>query len=162
MINANNIKEKLTSLLLAKYPTYKVYGVEVAQGYTKPSFFVDVRLISLGDGTINIVKKNFRVHIIYFQKEINEADQYAKYEEIAELLIADSKKNPKKKMCLNIKDEDYDRFIPVTDFSYDYVGNDTNILSINFSLQFFDFKNIEDTEPTMEEVDLNKIIEMEE
>lgn len=157
-IKTHDIRNAILKLLSAKYPTYKLYGNEVIEGYTKPSFFIDVRLGGMSDQTINTVEKEYRVHIVYFQKTKDNKDQYDKVEEIAELLVSTSKRNRHKKLVIEIND----RFLDISEFSYDYTGKDNNILCIDFSIKFADWKEIIPEEPVMEEFNLNEELEKEE
>ena len=163
-IKVKDVKEALTALLRGKYGTaYRIYGKPDEEGFETPAFFVDVRLVDLHAETINIFKKEFSVHIVYFQEDPSgagaEADQYQKIDDIANLLVSRDARNPKGGLKLKVKD----RFIDATEFSSDYTGRANNILSISFSLSLMDFKEVrsEEEDELMGEFIFNETVEEE-
>lgn len=155
-IKVRDIKEALVALLRGKYKSKcKYYSRQVTEGMLLPAFFVDVRLVQQKDETINIVSKQFSCRIMYFQEDPNaenaEADQFAKIEEILNLLVCiDAKRNPKGNMVLKVKD----RYLTVSECGVDYIGRENNIMELSFQLQFYDFKEVtkQDEEELMEEL----------
>lgn len=131
MITQKDILEEINHLLKEKYG-YKVYGIEVSEGYKKPSFFVDLRLTGQTDESANMVRQSYNVSIVYFQRNVNEIDCLDKAEGIRQCLISKDVKNTKKKMMLKVKD----RYISVEGFETGYIGRNNNILQINFDLAF--------------------------
>lgn len=157
MIKVVMLKTTILQLLKTIYPdeNYKYYGIEVSEGYLKPSFFVDVRMSGQTDETINIVKKDFSVTITYFQKKINEMDNLKKVDEIKDVLCAIDQKNRKRKMVLKVGD----RFLPVNNYFYSYTGENNNILQIFFDISFYDFDEIIDREQQANEIEINTRME---
>lgn len=162
-IETADIKKAVVTLFRKNYPPgkYRIYGKPEVDGYQVPSFFIDVRLQDRQDMTANIVQKEFRVYIVYFQQDPHskeaEADHYQKIEEIAEMLISKSPRNKHQKMVVEVNG----RFLLVSDFSSDYTGKENNILTVSFSLKFEDFKEAKTTEPMMEEFHLEQILNVE-
>ena len=163
-ITAKDIKTTIVKLLRSIYPQnqYHIYGKPVTDGLLIPAFFVDVRLGDRSDATSNIVNKEYRVHILYFQEdpesETAEADQFDKIEEIGDLLCCTDQRNRKRNMCIECNG----RYLQVKEFSSDYTGSAVNILTIDFTLQFYDWRQEAVPEPIMEEFTLNEIFEEEE
>ena len=164
-VKAKDVKEALVALLRAKYPTgYRFYGKPDEEGFEVPAFFVDVRLTDMHAETVNVFKKEFSVHIVYFQEDpaaaTAEADQYQKIDDIANLLVSRDRRNTKSGLKLKV----HDRLIDVSDFSSDYTGRANNILSISFSLSLMDFKemiNPEENDELMEEFIFTEEVEEE-
>lgn len=160
-ITAKDVKTTLVSLLRTKYPQeeYHIYGKPVSDGYLVPCFFVDVRLGDRSDATANIVSKEYRCHILYFQEDPDsphaEEDQFDKVDEIGDLLCCIDDRNRKRKMCIKCNG----RYIQVKEFSSDYTGSEVNILTIDFTLQFYDWKQEATPEPIMEELDFDELLE---
>ena len=153
-ITGKAIKEALIALLRSKYgKKYKYYSRQDVEGMLLPAFFVDVRLVQRKDETINIVKKEYSCRIMYFQldpaSEGADADNYAKEEELMDLLVcSDKKRNPKGKMVLAVGG----RYLTISDCGIDFVGRENNIMELSFSLKFYDFKEITEPEELMEEL----------
>lgn len=154
MIDGTDIKKELTRLLRSRFD-YKIHGKEVVEGYKKPSFFLDLRLVDQEDAGINIVSKRFHCEIVYFQKRIDEADMLSVTSSITELLTLRHPRSKKKKMLIKIDD----RFIPVTGFEQGFTGKNNNILTIDFEVEFFDFSTEKETDEVMRHVYLNKELE---
>lgn len=151
-ISTEDIKKAITALMRTIYPAkkYRIYGKPDVDGYEIPAFFIDVRLADRSSKTINVVNKEYRVYIVYFQESPHaptaEVDIYEKIDEIADLLCCTDSRNRKRNMVIEING----RYIDVTEFSADYTGKENNILSISFSLNFLDFREPDIPEPIME------------
>lgn len=158
-IDAYDIKARLVELFRNKYPDYNIIGKDFEEGCETPAFSIDVRLNGMTDGTLNIVVKHYSVYIVYLREkeDISEEDQYEKIEEITELLIDPSVRNKKQKMIINVGD----RYIPVSDFSYDYTGKDSNQLEISFDLHFNDWRDVKSSGELMKNVDFTQTVEEE-
>ena len=120
-----DIKAALLQKLKSKYPPdqYHYYGLEVVEGYKKPSFFTQLKPVTLAFSNKNSTENVLTFYITYFQKEIDEVDMLRKVDEIRELFG----------MFLKVGE----RAMDISDFSFDYAGNDKNILEISFDLEFF-------------------------
>ncbi|BBF45074.1 hypothetical protein lbkm_3833 [Lachnospiraceae bacterium KM106-2] len=150
-----DIKKAINSLLKMKYPTYKRYGIEVTEGYERPSFFVDLRLDGRNDATANIEKKDCSCTITYFARKIDDIDNLTKVEEIQQLLSGKDSRNRKKRMCLYVND----RYIPVTKYHFGYTGEKNNILQIGFTISYFDFCQEEEDRQLMQEMKMKERLE---
>ena len=95
MITIVDLNIAINKLLKAKYPAIKVYGHEVVEGFSKPSFFVDIRINRINDATINIVEKKNSCMITYFSENSATIDNLTKVEEIKALLCCKGKNNKK-------------------------------------------------------------------
>lgn len=157
-ITTADIKKKIVDVIRGIYPNYRIYGKPVEDGYEVPSFFIDIRLIDRSDATINIVNKNYRVHIVYFQDDMSiqlaEEDQYNKIEEIANALYSQSGNNRNHNMVVEVNG----RHLTVTEFGSEYTGKANNILCIDFTITFYDYKEIKKAEPLMEEFEIKEIL----
>lgn len=147
MITAIELKKTLTTMLKKQYG-YPVYGMEIREGYKRPSFFVDVRPLSERDVNANYTQKAFYIAITYFQDKLDEADNLRKVQELAQLLRPNDARNPKLLQRLKVGT----RYLPVEGFSASYIGTETNILQVEFETEFQEARIREDTEPYMQEV----------
>ena len=162
-ITTADIRKAVVKSLRTLYPTgYRIYGKPDTEGYEVPAFFIDVRLTDREQETINVISKEYRVYIVYFQAdpdaETAEADNLAKVDEIADALCTFDKRNRKHTTVMEVNG----RYLPIADFGSDYTGQANNILSISFTLAFYDFREVEETEPIMDELELEEIIQEEE
>lgn len=124
MITPLDIRTSALDLLKRKYPKYKRYGNEVVEGFDKPSFFVSIMPIANSNTSVNFKFYSYSIMITYFQKEPHEIDNLTKAAEIETLFGYQMK----------VKD----RLINITDYSYDFVGNNKNILQITIDVEFYD------------------------
>ena len=124
MISMIDLKKAYIETLRGLYgKKIKYYGLEIKEGYSKPSFFIDLSPVEMSDG-INTRKNVFNFYTTYFQKEVDEIDIFKKIEEI--------------RGALGNKMRVGDRFVNVTDFGYSLTGKDRNILQINFTVDYMD------------------------
>lgn len=156
MITEIDLKKAIVTLLQSKYDKkeYHYYGIEVTEGCKKPYFFTDLRLISQRDETANIVSKKYLVMITYQAKKVSEMDNFEKVEEIRQLLCCNDDRNRKRTMTIKVKE----RYIKIDDFSFSYVGEETNILQIQIDLSFLEFAEQKATEPFMEDINVQQNI----
>lgn len=137
-----DIKTAVNNLLYSKYSEneYTVYGKEVKEGYDTPAFFTEIIDGGSHQETINYGQGRFTIQITYFQKVKNELDQLTKADEIKELFG----------LCLAIGN----RKIGVKEFSYDFVGEYSDILQISVDFEYYENTKKEDTSEKAMELDL--------
>ncbi|MBU5331415.1 hypothetical protein KQI61_04335 [Anaerocolumna aminovalerica] len=124
MITPLDIRTSALGLLKKKYPKCKRYGNEVMEGFDKPSFFMSIMPITNSNASVNFKFYSYSIIITYFPKEPDEIDSLTKAAEI-EILFG---------YQMKVKD----RLINITDYSYDFVGNNKNILQITIDVEFYD------------------------
>lgn len=119
------LKKALVQKMQTLYPSteYRYYGVEVVEGYVKPAFFTQLKPVTMDFANKNSTENVLAFYITYFQKQTDEADMLRKVDGIRELFGRFIRVG--------------DRAVDITDFSFDYVGNDRNILEVSFDLEFF-------------------------
>lgn len=123
-MNILDIKKAYIQLLKGLYKNkIKFYGIEIKEGYTKPSFFVDISPVEMGEG-LNSRNNVLNIYTTYFQSEVDEVDIYKKIDEI--------------RRALGNKLTVGDRNLNVSEFGYSLIGKDKNILKINFTVSYFD------------------------
>lgn len=117
-----DIRKSANALLKSKYPKYEIYGKEVSEGYKKPSFFVEILDTGTRQASKSFVSGGFTIIITYFQKKIDEMDQLTKVDEIRELFMP----------VLRVGD----RHLLISDYSYDYTGEHSEILQISMDYEY--------------------------
>lgn len=126
-MNILDIKKAYIQLLKGLYKNkIKFYGIEIKEGYTKPSFFVDVSPVEMGHG-LNSRNNVLNIYTTYFQSEVDEVDIYKKIDEIRRALG--------NKLAVG------DRNLNVSEFGYSMIGKDKNILKINFTVSYMDLSD---------------------
>lgn len=123
MIKLLDIYTAVNQLLKTKYPTYKIHGHKVIEGFSTPSFFVDLIPVAMSNETYNYKRYAYTIQITYFQKTVNEIDNLQKIDEIQDLF--------------GYKLAVLDRKITVTDFDYNFVGDNTNRLQFLIDIEFY-------------------------
>ena len=127
-------------MLKSKYP-YKIYGKEIKEGYKTPCFFTEIVDKGSKTETQNFTGGGFTIKITYFQSKKNELDQLEKVDEIKELfgLI----------FCVG------ERRLTVGEYSYDYIGEYSDILQISIDIDYKENTQKQETAPIAEGVDVN-------
>ena len=125
MIQIQEVKKEMIQVVRNLYPKgYRFYGAEVTEGYEKPSFFTQILPEKMENETKNVRSNVLMFVITYFQKEVDEADMLKKAKEI--------------RNAFGMKVKVGDRYITVTDFDYDFMGSDDNILQMRITVSFYD------------------------
>ncbi|MGN6713423.1 phage tail terminator family protein [Anaerocolumna jejuensis] len=127
MIKVTEIYKAVNARLKTKY-NYRTYGQEVAEGYDKPSFFVNLIPKIISNESVFYKRFAYTISITYFSDktgEVKTIDSLKKIDEIQELFGNNLK--IKEGVSINL-----------SDYSYDFVGNDADILQISIDTEFYD------------------------
>ena len=144
MITIKELKAGLIKVLKDELNStdYKIYsGLEVIEGYKKPSFFTHLELLDMNLENKSTKHYSFMFLIDYFQPEVDEIDMLDK----ADLITSIYSNGFKVK----------DRFILPTDISTALIGSDKNILEVEIDFDFYQETNIKDAFDLMEEFELS-------
>lgn len=141
------LKKRLHDLMKEEFPEseYKYYGIEVTQGYEVPAFFTQLKPVTIEANNNNTKRNVYTFYINYFQKEADEVDTFEKVEVLKNVFGNYVKVG--------------ERAVDVSNYSYDYVGQDNNILEISFDLEWSENTMKPKTEPVMSSVLLCKEME---
>lgn len=141
------LKKRLHDLMKEEFPEseYKYYGIEVTQGYEVPAFFTQLKPVTIEANNNNTKRNVYTFYINYFQKEADEVDTFEKVEVLKNVFGNYVKVG--------------ERAVDVSNYSYDYVGQDNNILEISFDLEWSENTMKPKTEPAMSSVLLCKEME---
>ena len=142
LITLTDLYTAANALLQTKYGVaeYHYYGQEVREGYKTPSFFVDIIPKICSNESINYKHKAFTIMITYFPKVTSEIDNLTKANEIIELFG----------YILPVKE----RKIPVTDTSYDFAGNNNDVLQVSIEIEYYEAVERPDTSKIASEVNI--------
>jgi hypothetical protein len=130
MILLADIYESITDLLKNKYENYSTHGHEVTKDFSKPCFFVNFASKSITNESVNYKKMSYTIIITYHPQDINEVDNLNKIDEIRELL----------NFQLKVKDQ----LINITDYAFEFIGDDTNKLQIKIVVEYYETIERED------------------
>ena len=75
------LKKVLIEKMKTKYPesTYRYYGIQVVEGYQKPSFFTQLKPVTLDFSNRNSTENVLTFYITYFQKCLVYSEKILKY-----------------------------------------------------------------------------------
>lgn len=144
MMKITEIYKAVNVRLKTKYD-YKTYGQEVVEGYDKPSFFVKLIPKIISNESVFYKRFAYTIFITYFSDKIGEkksVDNLQKIDEIQELFGNN----------LKIKEG---TSINLFDYSYDFVGNDADILQISIETVFYDKIPVIDENEIAGEININ-------
>lgn len=147
MISIVDLKAALNGVIQNKYgSSYKYYGIEITEGYEKPSFFTQLLPVNLNPITTNFSEKRFSFIITYFSKKVDEEDALTK---VSELMDA-----------FGLKVKVKDRYVNVSEFEYEFVGEKSNILQMSLNVSFMDEIKKEETRQLMNELGVKQRLEV--
>lgn len=131
------VKKGLNEALQKLYqkPEYQIYGVDVVEGYQRPCFFTKLQSIQMRPENYNTYFNQAAFYITYMQNEVDEVDMMKKVEEI--------------KGLFNLYIKVGKRAIDITNFDYDFIGNNKNILEISIDLEWMDRIEHKTNQPLM-------------
>jgi hypothetical protein len=141
MIKLTDIYTAVTGLLIEKYK-YEVYGHEVVEGYQKPSFFVNIKPKTISSGSVFYKKLAYTINITYFQETTDEIDNLIKIEELQVLFGNNLKINTNSS-------------INISEYDYDFVGENSNILQLSMETEFFNKLDYIDNYETATKLTIN-------
>lgn len=141
MILSQSAIKSAANKLLKTTTGLKVYGKEVIEGYETPSFFAEIVTKPTKRETKGFAKSGFTLHITYFQKTPNEAQQLQMYDTVKNAFG----------MVFTVED----RKLTVNEITYDYVGNKEDILQITVDFDYYENTVEQPTADIAEELDLN-------
>lgn len=127
MILLTDIHASVNALLKGKYQGYKTYGHEVVEGYDKPSFFVNISPRSISNDSINFQSCAYTIIITFFSGQTG-----------SERSIDNLKKIDEIKTLFGYKLRVCGRFVNVTDFDYEFVGEYTDTLQLSVNIEYYD------------------------
>lgn len=117
-----DIKKAINALLKQKYPSYKIYGKEVKEGYDTPAFFTEIIDKGSRGKTKNFSEGGFTIKITYFPKVNNELDKLEKTDEIKDLFG----------LVFFLGE----RRLTVGEYSHDFIGEYSDILQISIDIEY--------------------------
>ena len=93
------------------------------EGYAKPVSYTQLKPVTMDSANKSSTENVRAFYITCCQKQTDEVEMLRKIDGIRELIGSFIRVG--------------DRAVDITDFSFDYVGNDRNILEVSFDLEFF-------------------------
>lgn len=139
------IKKAVNAALKKSYPDYKIYGADTIEGYEKPCFFTYTNL-TFSESTKNMAHKNVEVTIDYIQRSPDESDGMDFFTKMEHLF------------CLKL--DTGDRKLSTSNQQSDFVGDNANIPSFSFDVEFWDAIEKEtDNTPLMGELIMKEVTE---
>lgn len=126
---------------------YHYYSMAVSEGMKRPCFFTQLKPVDMSSVNYNTRNNDMTFYITYFQEEIDEEDMLDVIQSLRDLFGLDVKIG--------------DRYIKVSDFSWDFVGTERNVLEISVSLNWMDeIEHNRNTQPLMETAVINQKLEV--
>lgn len=122
MITLVNIDASVTRTLKSKF-NIDVVGNEVKEGFTKPSFFVQLLPTGSNLDTINVTSHSVTVIITYFTKKHDDLENMMVVDELRKLFLG--------------KLPVLDRQLDISNFRVDFAG-ENRYPQISFDLHYFD------------------------
>lgn len=81
----DDIKKAILKKLHDNFPTYKLYGEEVPQGFKKPCFFVEILPVSFNNSSKYHIEKSINIDIHYFSENGTNAENFEMIDKLNEI-----------------------------------------------------------------------------
>ncbi len=137
-VSWSNLVAFVNGKLKELYPTIKRYGNDDVDGAAPPYFFVECVPYRLTHSTKNMQHKSCSMKITYVQKTPNQIDSIRKADEICSLIG----------MMVDVNE----RKLLVKDFTYEFIGEDNNILQISYTHDWWESTQEEESGELVETV----------
>lgn len=141
MITPLDIRTSVFELLEQRYPEYKRYGNVVLGDFERPAFFVNIKPITSSIESLNYKLYSYSIILTYYQNIADDLDNLTKVHEIESLFGYQIK----------VKD----RFLNISDLSYDFIGESKNILQITVNFKFYEDMDHEDNVQAAKSLNIN-------
>lgn len=138
------VKKGLLLKMQEAFPkeTYKYYAMEVKEGFTRPSFFTQLKPVSMEPCNYNSRSSQAAFYITYFQKTIDEAEALDVIQKLRDLF------------GLYVKIGD--RAVKILDYDYEFSGKEKNIAEITVDIEWMDCIPHENNAPVMERMQISR------
>lgn len=142
----SELKKGLLSLMQTIYPEteYKYYGVDVSEGFERPSFFTQIKPVEMDPNNYNSRNNRVTFFIDYMQEIVDEVDALDKIQQIRD--------------SFGLAVKIGDRAVKVVSFDYDFIGTERNITEISIDLEWMDRIEHNENLPLMESAEINQEI----
>lgn len=140
----SELKKGLLSLIQTIYPEtkYKYYGMDVSEGFERPSFFTQIKPVEMDPNNYNSRNNRVTFFINYMQEVVDEVDALEKIQQIRDMFG----------LAVKIGD----RAVKVVSFDYDFIGTERNIPEISIDLEWMDRIEHNENLPLMESAEINQ------
>lgn len=140
----SELKKGLLSLMQTIYPEteYKYYGMDVSEGFERPSFFTQIKPVDMDPNNYNSRNNRVTFFIDYMQEIVDEVDALDKIQQIRDTFG----------LAVKIGD----RAVKVVSFDYDFIGTERNIPEIGIDLEWMDRIDHTENLPLMESAEINQ------
>ena len=140
----SELKKGLLSLMQTIYPEteYKYYGMDVSEGFERPSFFTQIKPVDMDPNNYNSRNNRVTFFIDYMQEIVDEVDALDKIQQIRD--------------SFGLAEKIGDRAVKVVSYDYDFIGTERNIPEISIDLEWMDRIDHTENLPLMESAEINQ------
>ena len=140
----SELKKGLLSLMQTIYPEteYKYYGMDVSEGFERPSFFTQIKPVEMDPNNYNSRNNRVTFFIDYMQEIVDEVDALDKIQQIRD--------------SFGLVVKIGDRAVKVVSYDYDFIGTERNIPEISIDLEWMDRIDHTENLPLMESAEINQ------
>lgn len=140
----SELKKGLLSLMQTIYPEteYKYYGMDVSEGFERPSFFTQIKPVEMDPNNYNSRNNRVTFFIDYMQEIVDEVDALDKIQQIRD--------------SFGLAVKIGDRAVKVVSYDYEFIGTERNIPEISIDLEWMDRIDHTENLPLMESAEINQ------
>ena len=136
----SDIAKALTGTLKELFPDRRIYSIMRVEDMKRPAFFFSIKPVIDEPSNRRTRHNILSVYIDYFQEVKDEADLYDTANTIRDALG----------WSYPVGDD----YINVTEFDWDFVGSERNIIEMNITLEYFDAIDNDEHAELIEDVDI--------
>jgi hypothetical protein len=137
-----DIVRSVTGTLQELFPTHNIYSMARVERLERPAFFFSLKPVIVEASNKRTRHNVLSLYIDYFQAVKDEADMYDAATRIRDAL------------GWSYAVGDNGEYINVTEFDWDFVGSERNIIEMNITLEYFDAIDNDEHAPLIEDVDV--------
>ena len=141
-----DIVQSVTGTLQELFPNHNIYSMARVERLERPAFFFSLKPIVVEASNMRTRHNVLSLYIDYFQAVKDEADMYGTATTIRDAL------GWSYNVIVGMESKGW---INVTEFDWDFVGSERNILEMNVTLEYFDTIDNDEHAPLIEDVDIN-------
>lgn len=137
-----DIVRSVTGTLQELFPTHNIYSMARVERLERPAFFFSLKPVTVEPSNRRTRHNVLSLYIDYFQEVKDEADMYDAATKIRDAL------------GWSYQVGDDGEYVNVTEFDWDFVGSERNIIEMNITLEYFDAIGNDEHAPLIEDVDV--------
>ena len=143
-----DIVKSVTATLKSLFPNHNIYSIARVEKLVRPAFFFSIKPVIVEASNLRTRHNMLSLYIDYFQAVKDEVNLYDTVTKIRDALGWSYPVT-----VVKDKTEQVER-VDITEFDWDFVGSERNIVEMNITLEYFDTIDNDEHAELIEDVDV--------